>query len=872
MLNRSFSVTLALAATSLVSSDALANMAGCAVSAGRQCLITTSQVPSDGSGYSTNIAKTRASNLTLTPGYTLMAYQGRNRSGQRIQLQATPNPQANLGWANADGVQWLWIQRTPQNLPKGLPTAAFNVPNTRQVFSPLACANEGGQCTVPTNSLVAFGAGESFTVLPKSGRFSCSNMEFGDPAIGIAKACFVLAGQPHAARQVERLNRGAVAIRQPNGSVFIGWRLLATDAANIEFNVYHSRHSNGDGRTLLTTTPLKDATHFVAPSSFAWGNFTIVPVVNGTEQSTGGQTVSLRADPWVDVDVQPPTGRLPGAVYTVGDATVGDLDGDGEYEIIVKWTSRAEDNSIDGVTDNTYVDAYRLSNRGRLWRINLGPNIRSGGHYTPIIVYDFDGDGRAELAMRTSDGTVDGRGRTLGSPNVSHLDRWGWGRILSGPEHLTFFRGTDGAMLAQTEFRPSRGDRRKMYFGWGDDWGNRSDRFLGGVAYLDGQRPSLIMARGYYARTAIAAWDLVRTSSGQYQIVNRWIFDTHNEAAIPLANIRDGIKLTNKTARNATGNYIRHPNYDGQGAHSLKVADVDFDGRDDIVYGAAVIRHDGTPGHSTLKGHGDALQVGDFNPERPGLEIMTVHEEPDDHKGSGLVFRRAEGNGSILWDRGTCASKDPRTVGDVGRGIVMDVNPRHAGAEAWSSVHAFVSSAGRNVFPGFDSPNAVERCQQLPGATPLFGLYWDGDLLREIWGRGQSVEKFNWQDENRRGNLTVFDPNPDADRERRNLRWIGLGNRGAPLLVADILGDWREEFVLYSSQDKKVRIFTTTIPTNKTMLLSRNPVPRLPTLMHDTQYRAAVASQNSAYNQQPNPSFFLGEGMVEPAVRPLVAR
>lgn len=850
----------------LTGNPASANQAACVVQSGRTCFVTAGQVPANGGGFAVNIQRTRATDLQILDGYTVTAHQGRNGSGARLRFQATPHRSANLGWANSDGIQWLWVERRLPGTSTAIPTTAFSVQGTAQTFSPFACAREGQTCSVPQNSFVAFGAGDSFNVLPKSGQFSCSNTEFGDPVANTPKACFVMAGQPNAVRQVERLNRGAVAVRKPNGTAFVSWRLFGNEGSNVAFNVYHSRHTNGDGRTLLTPTPLRDATNLEVASSFAWGNFTIVPVVNGAEQPSGSQTIPLRANPWIDIDVQPP-----GAAYQVGDSTVGDLDGDGEYEIIVQWTARTHDNSNDGVTDPTYIDAYRLSNRGRLWRINLGPNIRSGGHYTPFIVYDFDGDGRAELAMRTSDGTVDGRGRILGNPTANHLDRWGWGRILSGPEHLTFFRGTDGAMIAQTDYRPGRGDRRQMYFGWGDDWGNRSDRFLGGVAYLDGQRPSLIMARGYYARTAIAAWDLVRTSSGQYQIVNRWIFDTHNEAAIPLAKVQDGGKGTNKPARFATGNYIRHPNYDGQGAHSLKVADVDFDGRDDIVYGSAVIRHDGSPGHSTLKGHGDALQVGDFNPERPGLEIMTVHEEPEDHKGSGLVFRQAEGNGSILWDRGTCASKDPKVVDDVGRGIVMDVNPHHAGAEAWSSVHAFVSSAGRNVFPGFDTPNAVARCQELPGATPLFGLYWDGDLLREIWGRGQSVEKFNWR-ENRRGNITVFDPNPEADKERQNLRWIGLGNRGAPLLVADIMGDWREEFALYSRADQKIRIFTTTISTNKTMLLSNSPVPRLPTLMHDTQYRAAVASQNSAYNQQPNPSFFLGEGMPDPAARPVVPR
>jgi rhamnogalacturonan endolyase len=249
----------------------------------------------------------------------------------------------------------------------------------------------------------------------------------------------------------------------------------------------------------------------------------------------------------------PPSGSL-NFTYSANDASVGDLDGDGEYEIVLKWEpSNAQDNANEGLTGNVLVDAYKLDGT-RLWRIDLGRDIRAGAHYTQFLVYDFDGDGRAEVVMKTADGTVDGAGYVIGNATADFRDGYTgpgdsrWGRILTGPEYLTVFDGRSGAARSTINFSPPRGSVNS----WGDSYGNRVDRFLAAVAYLDGVRPSIVMARGYYAKTRLTAYDW-----RDGQLTQRWVFDS-----------------------TTSGNGI----YGGQGNHNLSVGDIDSDGKDEIVY------------------------------------------------------------------------------------------------------------------------------------------------------------------------------------------------------------------------------------------------------------------------------------------------
>ena len=269
--------------------------------------------------------------------------------------------------------------------------------------------------------------------------------------------------------------------------------------------------------------------------------------------------------------------------YSPGDASVGDLDGDGDYEIVLKWDpSNQRDNSQDGYTGNVFIDAYEL-NGTRLWRIDLGRNIRAGAHYTQFQVYDYDGDGRAEVVCKTADGTRSGTGQVIGNANADH--RNSAGRIITGPEFLTVFDGQTGAVRATANFEPARG----YIADWGDNYGNRGDRFLAGTAYLDGQRPSIIMGRGYYARSKIAAWDF---RNGNLTL--RWLFNSANVGS----------------------------NWEGRGAHSLSVADVDNNGSQEIIYGGMTINATGSGRYTTsFYAHGDALHVGDLVSSRPGLEI-----------------------------------------------------------------------------------------------------------------------------------------------------------------------------------------------------------------------------------------------------------
>jgi rhamnogalacturonan endolyase len=461
---------------------------------------------------------------------------------------------------------------------------------------------------------------------------------------------------------------------------------------------------------------------------------------------------------------------------------VGDLDGDGEYDLVVHQAGRGRDNSRPGTTSEPILEAYRLDGR-RLWRINLGKNIREGAHYTQFLVYDLDGDGRAELVCKTADGTVDGTGQVIGKADADWRNASGY--VLEGPEFLTVFDGLTGRALATADYVPPRGVVRD----WGDSTGNRVDRFLACVAYLDGARPSVVMCRGYYTRTVLAAWNW---RDGRLEHV--WTFDSD-----------DG----------TPGNRA----YRGQGDHCVSVGDIDGDGRDEIVYGACCIDDDGKGLYSTGRGHGDALHLSDIDPDRPGLEVFNIHERPQ-HP-DGAEFRDAR-TGALIWGK-----RSP----DVVRGLAIDLDPRHRGYEMWASGEGLAGLW--NVKGETISATKPRSCN--------FGVWWDGDLLRELLDRNR-ITKWDWTS----GTET---PLLVADGCASN-----NSTKATPCLCADILGDWREEVIWRTADNKALRIYTTTAPTDH----------RLATLMHDPQYRLSVCWQNVGYNQPAQPGFYLGAGMAPP--------
>lgn len=594
----------------------------------------------------------------------------------------------------------------------------------------------------------------------------------------------------HAQRQMEYLKRGVVATPAEKG-IFVSWRLLGTEQKSTAFNVY--RVTNGK-EVKLNSKPLGKGTNFLdVKADNKKDNTYFVKPLLGKKELAASDSFTIKANQaaYMSIPLKTPEG------YTPGDASVADLDGDGTYEIVLHQTGKAHDNSHDGPTDPAIFQAYKMDGT-LLWTINLGKNIREGAHYTQFMVYDLDGDGRAEIAMKTADGTVDGNGKVLGDGTKDW--RNATGHILLGPEYLTVFDGLTGAEINTVKYEvPRHPDTEnptpeQLKEVWGDGNGNRSDRYLAAVAYLDGKSPSLVMCRGYYTRTTLAAWDFK-----DRKLVKRWLFDS---AASP------------ETKK-----------YGGQGNHNLSVTDVDNDGKDEIVYGAMTVDDNGVVLNSTGYGHGDALHVGDLDPDHPGIEIFDIQERFDD---AGMHFRDGA-TGEVLWKKPSLSRADKGQ--GPGRGLALNIDPRYPGSECWAT------SAGMS---GMFDCKGNRISEKAPACN--MGIYWDGDLLSEILN-GTVIDKWNYKTED----TTVLLEAKNFDCVSNN------GTKMNPVLSADLFGDWREE-VIYGTADKQeLRIFTTNIPTEH----------RLYTLMHNPQYRLSIAWQNVAYNQPPHASFYMDESMPE---------
>ncbi|MEK3888591.1 rhamnogalacturonan lyase [Bacillus sp. FSL K6-3431] len=702
--------------------------------------------------------------------------------------------------------------------------------------------------------------------------------------------------------QMEYLDRGLIATATSEG-VFLSWRLAANEVTGYgeggmvgaDFNIYR------DGKQITTVS---DSTNYLDQDGTSASEYHVRAVINGKEVDE-----SATAKPWAneyyDLSLQKPKDGITPAgeayTYSANDMSVGDVDGDGQYEYFVKWDpSNSKDVSQIGYTGNVYIDCYTFDGT-LLYRIDLGVNIRAGAHYTQFLVYDFDGDGKAEMMFKTAPGTkiinYDKNGNVTSEKYITmpkgdikagysneddyrmskddyynHIVKMfmGWhkhdevvngnwpntlesafgienkykyplskenaeqladyfiddyapsrssrnelrkfeGFILDGPEYMTVFEGATGKELETIHYKPGRHDDGLM---WGDyamsriEPGNRVDRFLAGVAYLDGENPAAIFARGYYTRA-----NLVSYSWNGKKLKEIWHVDS---GWTPMTNpFNDG-------PHGRDGTDPEFATLTTQGAHSLSTADVDGDGKQEIIYGGATINNDGTllyssmdvmppesadPGAVARLGHGDALHVADIDPDRPGLEIFMVHEGGP-WAPYGYALRDAK-TGEIIY--GGYTGKD------TGRGMVGDVDPDQHGIETWAV--------------GLWTANGEQISTNAPGTN--MNIKWSANMTTQIvGGSGNATTTI---DDWKKGRLLT------ASGTRTN-----NGTKGNPSLVADIYGDWREELLVRTEDSSAIRIYLSTELTDR----------KLYTLMHDAQYRTGIAWQNVTYNQPAYPSFY----------------
>ena len=633
--------------------------------------------------------------------------------------------------------------------------------------------------------------------------------------------------------QMEKLNRGVVALPANSGGNFVSWRFLGTDDNDSRFDVVKN------GTTIATDLKVTNYTDAEGDSN---SEYQIITKVNDEAISTS-EPVKAWGEIYKKLKLDRPAKGAQGGTYSPNDCSAGDVDGDGEYEIIVKWDpSNSQDNSNGGKTDNVYLDCYKLDGT-KLWRIDLGVNIRAGAHYTQFQVYDYDGDGKAEMMCKTAPGSKDGLGNYVNQAATddkikaaSNTKDWrtSAGRINGGHEYLTVFNGLTGEAIHTIAYYPTRNAKVELSeaagtYNWDDrdgkndkgDYGNRGERYLAATAYLDGpdKNPSGIFCRGYYTYAHIWAVDF----DGQ-QLKTRWLHssDARTTYKWMIPDENNPQRLTSKTLKGNTcySGLKRYTMY-ANGNHNMSIADVDGDGKDEIIWGSAALDDDGKMLYSVGFGHGDAIHLADLDPDRPGLELFDVHEEKGDY--SWDIHDAA--TGEILMKGG------PKGA-DNGRGVAADIVADNRGYEFWSSYGGAENAADRNQNP-FSAQTGKQVISQKGSMN--FRIYWDGDLQDELFD-GTNIS--NWKGSSFETTaLGIYNASSSCN-----------GTKATPNLLADLFGDWREEVILWSANDNAtLNIFTTNIPTTY----------RVPTLMHDHTYRMGICWQNTAYNQPPHLGYYL---------------
>lgn len=619
--------------------------------------------------------------------------------------------------------------------------------------------------------------------------------------------------------QMEKLGRGVVALPQTKG-IFISWRLLGTDDARTTFDVIRNGKVIAEDLTVSNYSDEAGTTD---------SKYQVVCKVNGKAIENSDEVTPWAKNYMTLALDRPATGTL-GGEYSPNDCSVGDVDGDGEYEIFVKWDpSNSKDNSQSDKTDKVFIDCYKL-NGTKLWRIDLGVNIRAGAHYTQFMVYDFDGDGKAEMICKTAPGSMDGIGKyvnqSASDDKIKAADnskdwRTSAGRINGGQEYLTVFNGLTGEAIHTIAYYPNRNALAELSedagtFNWDDrsgkkdrgDYGNRGERYLAAVAYLSGPdaNPSGIFCRGYYTYAYVWAVDF----DGNH-LKHRWLHrsDSRTQYSVVDADMIESAKITAPIATRGEGSNTLYSN----GNHNLSIADVDGDGRDEIIWGSAALDDNGKLLYATGFGHGDAIHLAAMDPDRKGMQVFEVHEE----KGTYSWDLHDAATGEVVFKGGNAGK-------DNGRGMAADVIPGSRGYEFWSADDRQQRSVQTGEIVGQKNTSVN------------FRMYWNGTCYDQMLD-GNTLDYWNGSSWDRLMTFYNYGNSSTCNSTKKT-----------PNLQADLFGDWREELILWdSSNSSTLNIFSTNIPTEY----------RVPTLMHDHTYRMAVAWQNTAYNQPPHLGFYL---------------
>ena len=635
-------------------------------------------------------------------------------------------------------------------------------------------------------------------------------------------------------RQMEKLDRGLIAIKT-DGGVYLSWRLFDSEDnifgsadKNVSFNVYR------DGKKI---SEVATKTNYV--DSTVGTNYSVAPVINGVEGEKCNP-VTVYNNSYFDIPIlkpddetiyDPSGNELATYSFFPADCSTGDVDGDGEYEIIVKWTSSEHDVGSPGdpaYSGTVHLAAYKLDGT-KLWKndIALGKNVYSSAHTLQFLVYDFDGDGKSEVMCQTSLGSKDGQGeyvsnaaqtdeeiKAITDEENSTADYRGYGRITEGKEFLTVFNGETGVAMDTINLPTTRGSENGVDYG--DDFGNRSNRFVSDIAYLDGEKPYAIYLRGYYfgrngkQRTSIAgiSWDGTALSP-------TYRFDTQ---------------------KGQEGYYDGAYQYVGNGNHNCTVADVDNDGKDEFITGALCMEvnddNEFRPKWCTYLQHGDALHIGNYDPTHTGFEFFTVHEDSGTNSLSGNDITLDFGMSVIDAETGNIMFHEGASD-DTGRGVMANVG---AGGyyQIWSAKNSARQSNGGTDFTTATSLTG----RNTPSMN--FRIFWDGDLYDNL------LDGANITDWNGRNMSNIFSAG--------NYNCVSInGTKANPSLQADLFGDWREEVVYPTTNGTALRVFSTTDTTDY----------KIKTLMQDPVYRSGVAAEQTAYNQPPHVGFYMGKEVFE---------